>query len=693
MASVAPADIDNGSSDNFGIVTRTVNGGATVSFDCTDVGPNNVTLGLADQAGNTSSCVAVVTVEDNIAPTALCQNITVQLNASGSAAIVAGDIDNGSNDACGIADLSLDISTFTCADVGPNTVTLTAEDNHGNTAQCTATVTVEDNIAPTALCQDITVQLDSSGNASIVAGDIDNGSSDACGIASLSLDIDTFTCADVGPNTVTLTVEDNHGNTAQCTATVTVEDNIAPTALCQDITVQLDGSGNASIVAADVDNGSSDTCGIASLALDIDAFTCADIGPITVTLTVEDNHGNTAQCTSTVTVEDNIAPTASCQPATVQLGAGGITTLAASAMDAGSTDNCDLQSVTVSPNTFTCADLGPQSVTLTVTDSSGNITTCTETATVVDNVPPVMACKDITVQLDSAGVATVLPSDIDDGTSDNCGITSLEINGGASLMLGCADVGALAVVLSASDAAGNIQVCLSTVTVEDGGDPLAVCRSITLPLDSEGMATVTAADVDDGSSDACSAVTIALTGGPVTFTCADLVTNPNVVTLEVTDGAGNVSTCLAEVTLTDPLSLCDPLTVVGMGDLEVTKALGEAHTFEVMVAGGNGPLMYQWYFEAAGDKALLPLSDGGSFAGTETAALTIDPVTYDTEGTYQCQVSDSSTTVPSDNFILLVATGVPLGGLFMLVLIAVLLAVPGLLAVRRGTLRATDTDR
>jgi hypothetical protein len=78
------------------------------------------------------------------------------------------------------------------------------------------------------LTQDITVQLDANGNASIVANDIDAGSSAPCGIASLTLDQTEFTCSDLGENTVTLTVTDNNGNTNSATATVTVEDTLAP---------------------------------------------------------------------------------------------------------------------------------------------------------------------------------------------------------------------------------------------------------------------------------------------------------------------------------------------------------------------------------------------------------------------------------------------------------------------------------
>jgi hypothetical protein len=76
---------------------------------------------------------------------------------------------------------------------------------------------------PVAVCQDITVQLDESGNATITPNQIDNGSSDDVEIISYSLDIDTFDCSNIGtPVEVTLTVEDADGQTDTCTATVTI---------------------------------------------------------------------------------------------------------------------------------------------------------------------------------------------------------------------------------------------------------------------------------------------------------------------------------------------------------------------------------------------------------------------------------------------------------------------------------------
>ena len=104
---------------------------------------------------------------------------------------------------------------------------------------------------PTAVCQDITIELDASGNASITAADIDGGSTDGCGgnNVTLSLDQTDFDCSTLGDNTVTLTVS-AFGNEATCEAVVTVEDNLAPVFNCVDATVELDENGEVLDVLA-----------------------------------------------------------------------------------------------------------------------------------------------------------------------------------------------------------------------------------------------------------------------------------------------------------------------------------------------------------------------------------------------------------------------------------------------------------
>src|SRR5690606_7655331 len=88
----------------------------------------------------------------NTPPTAICNNFTAQLDASGNVTISPSDVDGGSTDAEGSVILSLNKATFDCSNIGINEVVLTVTDSDGATASCTATVTVEDNIPPIISC-------------------------------------------------------------------------------------------------------------------------------------------------------------------------------------------------------------------------------------------------------------------------------------------------------------------------------------------------------------------------------------------------------------------------------------------------------------------------------------------------------------------------------------------------------------
>jgi len=93
-------------------------------------------------------------------------------------------------------------------------------------------LTIGDDVPPVAICQDITVALGSDGTALLDASSVDNGSFDDCGEVSLSMEGSSaflmFGCADIGSQTITLTVTDGSGNTGTCTATVVVDAGSAP---------------------------------------------------------------------------------------------------------------------------------------------------------------------------------------------------------------------------------------------------------------------------------------------------------------------------------------------------------------------------------------------------------------------------------------------------------------------------------
>ncbi len=197
----------------------------------------------------------------------------------------------------------------------PGVYNYTVTDANGCTATASATIEeAVDKTAPTAVCQDVTVYLDANGNGNITPAQVDNGSSDMCGIADLSLNQTAFNCSSGvhglfnveglsgSGNTVILTVTDVNGNSSTCSATVTVIDSIPPVALCKNISVSLDSTGYASIKATNIDNGSTDACGIAGKSASQTAFNCSNTGANTIILTVTDVNGNTSTCASSVTV-------------------------------------------------------------------------------------------------------------------------------------------------------------------------------------------------------------------------------------------------------------------------------------------------------------------------------------------------------------------------------------------------------
>ena len=55
------------------------------SFNCSDLGINQVTMTVTDINGNSSTCISNITVQDNSAPSVNCRNTTIQLGVDGTA--------------------------------------------------------------------------------------------------------------------------------------------------------------------------------------------------------------------------------------------------------------------------------------------------------------------------------------------------------------------------------------------------------------------------------------------------------------------------------------------------------------------------------------------------------------------------------------------------------------------------------
>ncbi|MEN8928603.1 MAG: hypothetical protein ABF240_07050, partial [Flavobacteriales bacterium] len=122
--------------------------------------------------------------------------------------------------------------------------------------------------------------------------------------------------------------------------------------------------------------------------------------------------------------EDSIKPIIVCADTSIYLNTVGIANLDTSFFVSSISDNCQVDSVYLSVNSFSCADTGSNSVTIYATDVNGNIDSCFATVIVIDTIKPTVICKDTTVYLDATGSFTIDTSFISTSVSDICGIDS-----------------------------------------------------------------------------------------------------------------------------------------------------------------------------------------------------------------------------------------------------------------------------
>jgi gliding motility-associated-like protein len=426
------------------------------AFTCSNLGTNTVTLTVRDIYGNIGTSTATVTVIDTtlptiVAPAAIATTTNAGCTRTGLALGTPATTDN-----CAVA--SVTNNAPVAFPLGSTTVTWTVVDGSGNTATATQVVTVTDNIVPTITAP---AAVTASTNNGCYAVNVALGTpvtADNCSVASVTNNAPSS--FPLGNTTVTWTVVDGSGNRATATQVVTIQDTTLPTIVAP---IAINTTTNVGCTRTGLVLGNPvalDNCSVASVTNN--APVAFPIGSTTVTWTVVDGSGNTATATQVVTVTDITAPTVITRNITVSLNASGTATITAAQVNNGSFDNCVIDTIVVNRTSFTCSDLGSNTVVLTVRDIYGNVGTATAVVTVVDTVAPIVITQNITVVLDSQGMASITAGMINNGSTDNCGISTITAN---VLDFNCDDLGANTVILSVRDTSGNIATATAIVTV------------------------------------------------------------------------------------------------------------------------------------------------------------------------------------------------------------------------------------
>jgi large repetitive protein len=364
-----------------------------------------------------------------------------------------------------------------------NTVnSFTVTDASGNTATCSFTVRVVDTEAPTITCpSNITVSNDPGQCSAVVNYTVTFNDNCPGAILTQTSGRPSGSAFPVGLTRNDFTVTDGFGNTATCTFDVIVNDTEVPTITCpSNITVNTDPGQCNAVVNYTVTF--SDNCPGAVLVQTsgLSSGSAFPTGTTTNVFRAVDASSNFALCSFDVTVNDLEAPVAVCQNITVSTGSSGVFTITGNDVNGGSTDNCGISSLAVNPSSFTCANHGPNPVVLTVTDLSGNTSTCNATVTINAITQPVITasgpttfCNGGSVILDAgAGYATYLWSTgattqtITVTTSGNYSVTVTNSNGCT------ASAGPMTVTVNANPT--------PTIT---GSGPLSFCSGTGVTLD------------------------------------------------------------------------------------------------------------------------------------------------------------------------------------------------------------------
>ncbi|MCI0535306.1 MAG: HYR domain-containing protein [Verrucomicrobiales bacterium] len=220
------------------------------------------------------------------------------------------------------------------------------------------------------------------------------------------------------------------------------------------------------------------------------------------------------------------------------------------------------------------ADAGSYSV--LVTGPCGAVPSAPAILEVKITVPRIACPPNISraAEVDKCGV-TISDADLGAATaSDDCSTVTMTRTGVP--VDNFFPVGQTLITHTAVNSAGDSSTCTQTVTVEDHTPPVARCKNLTLEVDAGAEVTLTASQLDAGSTDNCAVANLNLSKS--VFGIADVGINP--VTLTVTDKAGNSSTCTATVTVqrkTLPSLSVDDITVTegnsGLGNATFTVSL------------------------------------------------------------------------------------------------------------------------
>lgn len=546
------------------------------------VGTTIVNWTVTDINGNIAVCSMNVIVNDLQAPSITCpSNQNLIANASCTAVLgnyipLISTIDNCTPFASIVKAQSPAAGTIISANT---VVTITVTDASGNNNSCNFTVNLIDNTPPSVICPanrneniDATCKFTIPDYTGLLIA------SDNCdpSLTIVQSPVVGTVIYDAGTTqTISFIVTDDSGNSSNCSFVVTLVDVQVPVLTC---TPNVNIGNNPGLCTANltllppvvVEN-----CGMLSLInsfnLTSNASGIYPVGTTVVNWTGTDINGNVGTCSMSVTVNDIQAPVVNCilsqnvnaSPACNYVLPNYLPLITTS-------DNCTpTASLIVTQNPVAGTVITANTlVTITSTDASGNVSSCSFTVNLIDVTPPSVTCPPNTSSFVDASCNFVIPNYIPLLTlSDNCTPTaSLSVTQNplfGTVISGGGTTQTISFVVT--DASGNSSNCSFNLSLIDNINPVPTCGAAVNAVTNPGSCFATLVLPSPTVVENCGISSLLNSFNGTNNASGNYPTGVTNVVWTVTDLSGNTGSCSTLITVTDnqaPIILCPGIQTV-----------------------------------------------------------------------------------------------------------------------------------
>ncbi len=403
-------------------------------------GAHAITVTVADASNNTSSTNVSFSVVDTTAPVIVSApapiTVSADSNCQGAVPKIVADVVAADN--CTPPNqltVTQNPAAGTLLATGAHTITVMVADGSGNTTATNVAFSVVDTTAPVIVSAPAPITVSADSNCQGLVPNVVSGilATDNCtppNQLTVTQNPAAGTLLGTGAHTITVTVTDGSGNTTVTNVSFSVVDTTAPVIVSAPAPISVSANSNGQGAVPNFVAGivASDNCTPVN-QLTVTQNPAAGIllapGTYTITVTVVDASGNHSSTNVSFSVVDTTAPVIVSTPAPITVLAdsncqGAVPSIVPSVV---ATDNCtsaNQLTVTQSPAAGTLLPTGAHTITVTVSDASGNNSSADVSFKVVDTTAPVIHSLTATPNVLSPPNHQLVPITISVTATDTC---------------------------------------------------------------------------------------------------------------------------------------------------------------------------------------------------------------------------------------------------------------------------------